>query len=183
MPHFSGPRPKSPNKMKGNNGHWRTESLFVEMNRHEHKYPSIYSIKDDGNGDYPSLYRLFLDEMDPTEYGFAEKYLGGWQHWEHLQSLEWFKPIVDRWRAELAKRIQHHLATEAQKIVADPNSSQSAKLRAMKFIAAAEYEPPPHSGGKGRPSKEEVKGELKRMAKTISDFDTDFERLGLGKPN
>jgi len=115
--------------------------------------------------------------MDPTEYGFADKYLGGWDHWEHLCAQAFFKDLVGQWRNVLAKRIQHHLALEAQKIVNDPNSSQSAKLRAMKFIAQAEYEP--QESAKGRPSKERVAGELKRHTEAAKSFKEDYERLGI----
>src|SRR6478735_5501682 len=65
-----------------------TQSMFLEMN---YGPEAIYSLKDNHHvhhslGFFPSLKKLYLDEADPTEYGFATKYLLGWKHWLRMQN-------------------------------------------------------------------------------------------------
>ena len=66
----------------------------------------MYTLKDFDHNGYPSLYRLYMEIEDPTEFLFARKYLRGWEHWQMLCECTWFQPIVTRWRLELELSIK-----------------------------------------------------------------------------
>jgi hypothetical protein len=81
-----------------------TKALFFEMATTEGT--AVYTLKDHDHGAFRSLYLLYLDVSDPTEYRFARQHLDGWRHWQVLQECTWLKPYIERWRAELAVKIQ-----------------------------------------------------------------------------
>ena len=79
-----------------------TQSLFLENGYSD---LAVYTLKDEDHMHkgvvYPSLKRLYIEECDPTEYIFANKYLLGYKHWERLQGNKLIKKHIDDWRYEL----------------------------------------------------------------------------------
>lgn len=102
---------------KNGSGQLITKNLFLE-NAYADKSQAIYTLKDEDhtlNGkDYPSLYLLYMNLEDQTEYEFANTYLYSWEHWKILQNCTWFIPYITRWREELSLKIlrRHLLAIE-----------------------------------------------------------------------
>lgn len=92
------------NQNRNSSGKHYTKALFLEMATTEGT--AVYTLKDYDHGAFRSLYLLYLDVSDPTEYRFARQYLDGWKHWEILQECQWLKPYIARWRSELAIKIQ-----------------------------------------------------------------------------
>src|SRR5574337_457896 len=90
-------------KMVDTNGIPLTQSLFLEMG-YNTDY-AMYTLKDRNHEYkgvlYPSLKALYLEESDPTEYLFADKYLLGYQHWKRICRNKMLLPYVEEWREEL----------------------------------------------------------------------------------
>lgn len=115
-----------------------------------------------------------MEYADPTEYRVAMALLGSFDHWKRLCGLPWFKPHVDRWRAELSARIQSEAVAKTQEIA---KGTGTAALAASKWIAVRGWEGVPSK--RGRPAKHEVTKEAKRLAEQQRDVKEDAVRIGL----
>lgn len=151
------------------------KQLFLEESYGKDVKLCVYTLKDWDHEGYPSLYRLYMELGDLTEYKFAEAYLDGWEHWESLVNSNWFKPYVARWRKELLLRTQGQ-ALERIISVAETKEHRSA-YEANKFLLAGSWLN--SEAKRGRPSKDEVKAEAKRLAEEHQTNREDAERLGL----
>lgn len=100
--------------LKNSSGKHYTKALFLEMATTEGT--AVYTLKDYDHGQYRSLYLIYLDICDPTEYRFARLALDGWKHWEILQECQWLKPYISRWRSELAIKIQSEAISKIREI-------------------------------------------------------------------
>lgn len=132
--------------------------------------------KEDVDG-LPSLYRLYLEEEDVSEYFFAKKYLGGWEHWQKLSESTFFKPYIQDWRKELeilirAKALKRLLA------VAD-NPANKFSYDANKLLVKEGYKEKDtdKTSKRGRPTKDEINKEATRIASEEDQVKLDHERL------
>lgn len=139
----------------------------------------VYTLKDRDHEGYPSLYRLYMEVDDPTEYTFAISHLDGWDHWETLTQCNWFKPYIDRWRKELEIRTK---ARALLQIRQKADSTDKEAYQAQKFLVNGGWKEKSTSRGAGRPSKEDIKKEAQRLAQDSRDIDEDFNRV-TGVPN
>ena len=131
----------------------------------------LYTLKDEDHLGYPSLYRLYMESPDPTEYEFANDHLDGWDHWTMLCNCSWFQPIVERWRKEREVRDLSANITRMRDI-ADSTTHQSA-FTALKFL----IDRPWIKSTKGRPSKEDVRKEAQKVAENSRIVSEDAKRL------
>lgn len=161
-------------KFKDSLGRWRTQTLFVEYKDRTGKYEFFYTLKDYDNNGVASLKHLYLDLADPTEYLFAAKYLGGWEHWQKMVNNSILREEIDKWRLELEIKIK----AEAIKAIAEISNDKDDKgrLSAAKWIAEKGWEPK-----RGRPTKAEVEKEKKIHAGVTSYIDKEYDRLINGK--
>ena len=136
----------------------------------------MFTLKDHDHKGYLSLYRLYMEMEDPTEYEFANTYLGGWVHWELLCRASWFIPYVTRWRLELDLKMKSQ-AIKKIKEVAKQNSPNMFQANKMLIERAWEAKTPKTSTKRGRPSTEEVQGELNRVVEEERQIDEDWNRL------
>ena len=139
----------------------------------------VYTLKDHDHKGYVSLYRLYMEANDLTEYRFAMSHLDGWEHWEMLTECEWFKPVVARWRKELELRMRAEaLASiiETSKASSNPNA-----YHANKYLLEGAWKLPGDKKA-GRPTKEAIAKEATRIAISAKDTASDLERV-LGKAN
>lgn len=149
------------------------KQLFFENCYGQEEKLAVYTLKDYDHEGYPSLYRLYMDKADTTEFEFAEEYLDGYEHWEMLCRSRWFASTVARWRKELLLKLQAQ-ALNRIKIVAETPEHKSA-YEASKFLLAASWLK--SGASRGRPSKEEVKAEAERIAKAEQETQEDAERI------
>lgn len=151
------------------------KGLFFETTLAD-KSSVVYSLKDWDHEGFPSLYRLYMEMEDLTEYEFSNTYLDGWEHWEMLTSAEWFKPYAERWRKELSLKIK---ARALRGLRAEAESSSKNAFAANKFLVdrgwVEKEDGKPH--GRGRPSKEDVKKAADEMAITDRRLLEDSKRL------
>jgi hypothetical protein len=160
------------NKFKNSVGVRLLRGLFFEETLAD-KSSVVYTLKDKDHEGYPSLYRLYMETDDPTEWKFATTYLDGWDHWEKLCESSWFKPYVARWRKELFLRLQ---SKALARIIAESKSSSKESFAANKYLLERSWEGK-ESKGRGRPSKDQVKAAAQAIAVSHAQIDDDYERL------
>lgn len=116
----------------------------------------VYTLKDVDHKGYPSLYRLYMDMGDITEYLFATKYFDGFDHWERLSKTSWLQPYITRWRKELALKIEAELVQNFRKIASsDGREAFQANKYLLDRITRAKERPK-----RGRPTKDEPEDDL-----------------------
>jgi hypothetical protein len=164
-------------KFKDSQSRWRTLSLFWES-RHP-DYEPLYTLKEEAHQGLPSLYQFYLDSCvdDPTEYTFANTYLGGWSHWKSLKSSKWFKVHLKSWREELAVRRESKAVAQMELIRNTADEASPTRIQATKWLADRGVEAPKPK--RGRPSKAEVKGNLKRDTAELSSIEEDAKNIGI----
>lgn len=152
-----------------------TNQLFYENYTDNSK--AIFTLKDRDFADptgklYTSLKKLFLEASDPTQYTFATIVFGSWQVWKKIRSCKLMRDVLQEWQEELEIKMR----SQAQlKIVEISNSDANSSLQAAKYVDQEVFK----RHRRGRPSKEEVQGELKKEAKISSQVREDMKRLGL----
>jgi hypothetical protein len=161
------------NPFKNITGSFYTKALFYETTMAD-KATVVYTLKDEDHKGFPSLYRLYLETRDPTEYLFANKYLGGWKHWQELCECTWFAPYVARWRQELELSIK---AEALSRLLEESENTLSKKYVDVNRYLLEKGWVEKESTSKGRPSKQQVKDEAVRLAKESSQVEDDFARL------
>lgn len=158
------------------------QALFYEM-----RNPSIqasYTTKpDDYTVDgvtYKSLRKMYIHSMDPTELYFVEEaFDGNWAQWrkiknspgltQHFQRPNAEYPWHEEWAMELETRIR---ARGIKIIVETAEGDEKNSFSAAKWLAEGQWK-----NKRGRPSKNEVKRELKRQSMTNADDEEDFARM------
>lgn len=153
---------------------FKTRRLFHETSYEQNDKSDIpYTLKDHDEEDFISLKRLYLEEEDPTEFVFANKYLFNYKHWQYLCEAEWFKPVVARWRNELELQIK---AKALQRIIAIAEDSEhKSSYEATKLLLNAGWKQ--KDGRSGRKSKEEIKQQAQELHQLESDAKADLERI------
>jgi hypothetical protein len=156
-------------------GAYLTKTLFQEMYTPSEREP-VYTLKDHDTK-YPSLRRLYLETSDPTEYQFALKHLGGWDHWQLLVNAEWFQPYLTKWRTELEIKLQ---SEAIQRIKDEAEADGRNGFAANKFLVqqgwvSRKVEP----SRRGRPSKDEIRKIAVQEAFNEKTINEDLQRLEL----
>lgn len=119
--------------------------------------------------DLSSLYTLYMEISDPTEYKFSRK-VGGWTRWEELSKLPEVKKEVDKWRRELDAKIR---SESLFKIMAAADGDTRDALAANKYLLEASWS----KDKVGRPSKEAIQIEAKKAADRTKEMEDDIKRM------
>ena len=158
---------------------WYTRALFWEpaqlQKKSEWPIEPVFTLR----GDKPGLIngrKTFVELGDPTGYKWAMKYLGDWDHWLVLEQCSWFQDALAEWRKELDAKISAEAMDRIREIAQDPTDKQS--LVAAKWLASKPWNKK-DTPGRGRPTKEQVQGELKRHVQALTVEDEDAQRIGL----
>ncbi len=161
-------------KMKDVMGRYMTQSLFLETEYN----PDVAIFTFDGTDKvyqgktFYSLKRLYLEECDPIEYAFAEKYLFDWPHWQKMCKNVVLLNHINDWREELQLKLASEGLATLIHLAINEDSYQAAKYLADKGFVKT---------GRGRPSNAEIEGALKKQVEDSKDFDGDFQLLHLHK--
>lgn len=170
-----GPEPKAANPFRhpvNNTRHLK--ALFYEQTLNDKSYV-IYTLKDQDHKGYPSLYRLYMEIDDPTEWIVSQTLVDGWEHWEMLCNCTWFKPYVERWRKELELRMK---SKALAKIKAEAKTNGKESFIANRYLIEKGWESKEDKKvGRGRPSKEEIRKAANEIASTQDRISGDFERI------
>jgi hypothetical protein len=159
-------------KFTNTNGVRLMKSLFAETCDVPTAAP-VYTLYDFDKDGRPSLYRLYMEMADPTEYQFAKAYLHDWKHWKALCASDWFRPYVDRWREELELLVKSKIL---MRVINDSLEDGKEGQSAAKFLLEKGWG---DKATKGRPSKEDIRQAADRMAENGNRLDSDIQRLGL----
>lgn len=149
-------------------------ALFFEETGAD-KSTVLYTLKDVDHQGFPSLYRLYMELDDPTEWKVAQELMDGWEHWEILCNCTWFKPYIARWRKELELRMKSQALV---RIKAEAKTGSKESFGANKYLLEKGWEPKSGSS-RGRPSKDEITKAANEIARADSQLSEDFKRLGL----
>lgn len=151
------------NKFRNSNGRRYLQGLFYETTLSD-KGTVVYTLKEQDHEvevvdqttgvrerrTYPSLYRLYMEEADITEYTFATKHLDGWSHWQELCSARWFEPFLTAWRDELSRKLEALYNARMEAIAAD--LANKGALAANKSLLEG-LRKPADAKKRGRPGK------------------------------
>ena len=154
---------------KDSQGKWLTQALFLEMG---YKPQMVFTLEDEDKEykgkTYPSLKKLYLELDDPTEYEVATQHLGGWEHWKRLRGNKLIANHLDKWKEELNVK----LTAKGVKLAIDI-ATTGGTFQAAKWLADTGWD----KRIAGRPSKEDVEGELKKQARDVGEFSEDLLRI------
>lgn len=136
----------------------------------------VYNLKGEDSDKGLSLYRLYMDSEDLTEWEFAQAHMDSFEHWEMLCQCTWFQPIVERWRRELALKLK---AKALRRLMIEAESDTKNSYAANRFIIEKGWAGEETKGAtkRGRPTKAEVHKATQAIIQTNSRTDEDFERL------
>jgi hypothetical protein len=152
-------------------GNRYTKAIFYEMTMAD-KGTVLFSLKDRDHKGFPSLYRLYMDHDDLTEYDFAMTHLDGWEHWKLLCDCTWFKPFVSRWREELHLR---HAATALRQVKRIAGANENGSMAANKYLLEKGWQK--NMDPVGRPTKDAIKRKAKEMVLTEEEIAEDHKRI------
>jgi hypothetical protein len=152
------------------------KGLFYEES--DNQQSVVYTLKDRdhpvGDKTFPSLYRLYMETDDLTEWDFATKYLDGWEHWQMLCNCTWFQPFVARWRQELEVRARSRSLLRLRAVA---SSSAKEAYLANKFLIERGWVPKDEKSSVGRPTKEAIKREAEQLFQNSKEAETDLARI------
>ena len=136
--------------------------------------------------DYPGLVnfrRVYVQLADPTGYKLSQLYLEDYDHWTLLMKASWFREAKEAWDKELdAKLASEGLSTIRMFSDGIEGVAPALQLQAAKYLANLEHKKVPKEASKrGRPTKEEVAGELKTQTQEAATFADDAARIRLVK--
>lgn len=117
-----------------------------------------------------SLKKRYLDWSDPTEYQFAQEWLYDWDHWKRLCNNKLLAAHIDKWREELSIKLRSEGINTLINLATEKESYQAAK-----YLAECGWE----EKKRGRPSQDEIDGELKKRADEVEDWNGDFKLLDM----
>lgn len=134
--------------------------------------------------------KAYVEMADPTGYKMGMRYLEDFAHWQMLMKSPWFRDAKERWDVELdAKLAGEGLATIRAYADGIEGVSPAIQFQAAKYLANNLYRgsnasaaAPPYTGKKrGRPSKEEIEGNLKIETADAQTLAADLDRIRLVK--
>lgn len=163
-------------KFIAENGAYRLQLLFYEHSYHDPELciytTAKYHKVTTGGKQLYSIYLLYLEEEDVTEYEFACKYFNDYTHWVRLTKCNWFKPFLTEMREALMLKLKARALRGIAHIAGD--SSSKSQLQALRYMADKGYI---DKATKGRPSKEAVAEEAKLLADERQRLEEEFERI------
>ena len=150
-----------------------TRALFLEESYMDRTYV-LYTLKNHDHEGYKSLYQLYINEEDPTEGRFANKYFEDYDHWMAVSEAPWLKKHISKWRKELDVRLRSRALSEILSVANNPDHKSS--YEANKYILNGNWKSNSEAK-KGRPSKEEITRQAEELFRATQDTNDDYLRV------
>lgn len=169
-----------PDKVRNGRNRLYTKSLFADVpsshidGLQDEEAPYWLSECDIEGDKRPVFKDEFLRLRDATGVKLAHKYLASFEHLQRLLECHWFKSQWDLWVKELYAILKQE-ALERIEEISKEGSAQS--LSAAKYIADMVSGESATPKKRGRPSSEEVSGELKNQVRQLTKAEEDYNRL------
>lgn len=120
--------------------------------------------------------RTFVELEDPTGYKWAMRYLdGSYEHWTRLMETTWFAQAYAEWMQELTAKLKSRALDAAKALSLDEETPPAVRLQAIKYIHQLDKT----SFSRGRPTQQEVTGEIKKSVREAQEVQEDMKRIGL----
>lgn len=160
-------------KFRNNRNQFLISALFKE----ESKTPDtvLYTLSREDEEGYSSLYKLYMEMEDFTEYDFANKYFESYQHWKLVCQTAFFAQHIAEWREELELKIRSRALKSL--INKSESSTEVAKYLLNNKWTDKVHESNPNTNLRGRPSKEEIKGHLRVITNEAKQIEKDYNRI------
>jgi len=164
------------------NGQYRTDSLFVERIAKRHKnrgLKAVYCLNErQAVKGCEQLYKIFMESAD--EYDFAIKAFGSKGHLDRLKNVKWF---TEGWQGSVTFRgydawledMKERDASIGKKVLLE--KAQDGDVTAAKKLLDMHKQ----TSSKGRPKKEDITREAKKVAEEKTDIEDDLKRLNVIK--
>ena len=154
--------------------------MWIELPHDRRTCQPMFTLHEDKEG-LINFRKEYVRDMDPTGYTTATRLLENFDHWGRLMGTKWFKEAKKEWDKELAAKMDAEATAVLQKILKGGDeiktSEQIAAAKVMLGKAKTVGKKPVVSVGRGRPSKEEVEGELKNQARLTKEEQDDLDRI------
>ena len=157
-----------------------TQALFLETSK-TGLGTVLYCLgredKEKNGMTFPSLYKLYMEERDLTEYTFATKYFYSYQHWQTICKSKNILEFLDLggWREELELSIRAEaLQSLIKKSTQDSNTAKY--LLANNWVEKL-HENLPTVNLRGRPTKDQIKSQLTLITNQKLSEMEDYERI------
>lgn len=175
---------KTGSKFRGSSGPIYTKSLFYEQwigtEIDKRVSDPLFSLHRDRPG-LINFRKEYLKDEDETGYKTSVRLLEGFHHFEYLmKTCRWFREAKEEWDRELKAKLRARALDVVKVLAEDETAKHSERLAAAKTLLSETKAPAP-KGNRGRPTKEEVEGELKREAELSKEMKEDLERIRLVK--
>lgn len=111
-------------------GRYLLQPLFHEQPSNTlEEYPASYTLKNEDNPELGlrSARKIYVAQLDPTEYRAAMALVGSWAHWKRLTECPWFKPYLEEWREEVSVILQSNAIIEMLAKSVDPKNTLATK--------------------------------------------------------
>ena len=140
----------------------------------------MFSLHDDVEG-VINFRKEYVKDMDTTGYKTATRLLENYDHWKLLMKLKWFQEAKKEWDAEVAAKMDAEATDTLREIMnnLEGDVKVSEKISAAKTLLgkAAKIGKTETVAKRGRPSKNEVEGELKEQARLTKEEREDLKRI------
>lgn len=173
------------NPFLANNGRYYTSQLFyeraIDVSTTSRVLDPVFTLARERSGLIP-FGRKYVELVDPSGYRVTLSLLhGDFNHWIALMKCPWFTEYKEEWDKEIDAKLFAEGLDVVRSIQKDEDASPAVRLQAAKLLVQKGYKDKDKKPTRGRPSKEEVQGELKRQAESSKALDKDFERIQLVK--
>lgn len=151
------------------------ETLIVDFVNFPGGY---YTLEREDKGEIKSLYKLYMECEDLTEWSFADKYLLGWEHWEKLLGNAKVLKQVELWRRDLEQKLK---SRAFQEIMLEAQEGGKNAFEANKILLNGKWKEQikVDTSKRGRPSKAEIDSKTQAILDQNKSLEETYKRLGL----
>lgn len=138
----------------------------------------LFTLHHDVEG-YTNFRKEYIKDRDPTGYKTAVRLLENYDHFLLLMKSSWFAEAKKIWDEELSAKLEAEATDVALSIMKDQDLKPTERLAAAKLILGkAKATGKPDKAPRGRPTKEEVQGNLKIETEAEKALNDDLARIG-----